>query len=214
MKKTLNIKVIIILGILFAWEIVFAVTPIGTIPIGPLSITLQTIPVAIAAAVLGPVGGAIIGGGFGLLSYLQCIGFGIPSGMGVALNQIDPGLCFIQRFIPRLLVGLLAGVIFDFTKKKSNHYVACAVTGFCTALMNTVFFMSSLILLFGNSDYVKNLRAEKAPGANVLVFICVFVGINAVAEMIATPLVTSAVGTALYKARLISPRNKASAAKA
>ena len=70
MKKTLNIKVIIILGILFAWEIVFAVTPIGTIPIGPLSITLQTIPVAIAAAVLGPVGGAIIGGGFGLLSYL------------------------------------------------------------------------------------------------------------------------------------------------
>ena len=38
---------------------------------------------------------------------------------------------------------------------------------------------------------------------NVIVFICSFVGVNAVFEMIASTLITGAVGTALKKSRLI-----------
>lgn len=40
-------------------------------------------------------------------------------------------------------------------------------------------------------------------GQNVLVFICTFVGINAAAEMLASTIITGAVGSVLIKARLI-----------
>ena len=93
MKNT-KTKAIVILGLMTAVLLLFSFTPIGTIPIGPLSITLNIIPVAIAAIALGPVGGLAMGSVFGLLSFLQCIGIGVPSGMGAILFDINP---FTQR---------------------------------------------------------------------------------------------------------------------
>ncbi len=199
MKTKFGTKQLVLLGLLTAVMLLFSFTPIGTIPIGPLSISLNVIPVALAAIVLGPVGGAVMGAVFGILSFLQCIGIGIPSGMGAALFAINPFLAFVQRFIPRLLDGLLIGFIFKGVRKISNTYVSCAVTGFCSAFFNTAFFMSALVLLFGNTEYIQELMG----GKNFIVFICTFVGINAVCEMIASTIVSGAIGAALYKARLV-----------
>ena len=279
--KRLRNRQLVLLGLMTALVLIFSLTPIGSIPIGPLSITLNVIPVAIAAISLGPVGGLIMGSVFGIFSFLQCFGIGVPSGMGAILADINPFLAFVQRFVPRALDGLLVGFIFkgmsslknirsyyiitgavsalfgfalylsgmmlinsetvdgkykmseamsDFigtprlfaytcifvsvvsfavgyltvrSKKLSQTQVACAVTGFCTALLNTVFFMSALIILFGSTDYVKELMA----GRNVIMFIIAFVGINALFEMITTTVITTAVGTALFKAKLISENN-------
>ena len=110
MSKT-NTKKIVILGMMTALLLLFSFTPIGTIPVGPLSITLNIIPIAIAAIALGPVGGLVIGSVFGILSFLQCFGIGIPSGMGATLVSINRLLAFIQRFVPRALDGLLIGLI-------------------------------------------------------------------------------------------------------
>lgn len=60
--------------------------------------------------------------------------------------------------------------------------------------------MAALVLLFGNTEYIQGL----IDGRNVIVFICSFVGINAVFEMIASTIITGLVGFALYKAKLIS----------
>lgn len=192
-------KSLVILGLLTAILIVFSFTPIGTIPIGPLSITLNIIPIAIAAIALGPAGGAVIGGVFGILSFLQCIGIGVPSGMGATLFGISPFLAFIQRFIPRLLDGFLVGLIFRFCEKKLGHGPAGFIAGFCSAFLNTLFFMSALIILFGNTEYVQGLIA----GRNVIVFVCAFVGVNAVVEMIVSTVVSGGVCAALYKAKLL-----------
>ncbi len=199
MNKKFDTKAMVLLGLLTAVTLIFSFTPIGTIPIGPLSITLNIIPIALAAVTLGPVGGGIMGAIFGLMSFLQCVGIGVPSGMGVTLFAINPFLAFVQRFIPRLLTGILAGWVFKLLKNRSNIYVSCAVTGFSTAFLNTLLFMSALILLFGNTDYVQELM----DGKNVIVFICSFVGINAVCEMIVSTVITGAVGAALHNAKLI-----------
>ena len=188
-----------IMALMTAVLLIFACTPIGTIPIGPLSISMNMIPVAICAVAMGPAGGAAAGAIFGLLSFLQCFGIGIPSGMGIILVGINPFLAFIQRFVPRLLDGLLLGYIFRAVNKK-NVYVACAVTGFFSAFLNTVFFMTALVLLFGNTEYVQGLIA----GRNIIVFICAFVGVNAVVEMVVATLITGAVGSALFRARVLS----------
>lgn len=202
MKK--DTKSLVLLGVLTAIELVFLLTPIGTVPIGPLSISLGMIPVAIAAIALGPVGGLILGSVFGIMSFLQCFGIGVPSGMGAILAGINPVLAFIQRFVPRALDGFLVGLIYE-AVAKFNKQTACFVTGFCAAFLNTALFMGSLVLLFGNTEYVQGLMA----GRNVIAFIIGFVGINAVVEMIASTIVVGLVGVALHAAKLIEQPNSA-----
>lgn len=204
MKTKLGTKQLVLLGLLTAILLVMSYTPLGYLNIGPLAISFNVIPVALAAITLGPVGGAVVGGVFGITSFLQCIGVGGSSAMGVILFDINPVLAFVQRFIPRVLDGLLIGFIFKGVRKVSNTYVSCAVTGFCSAFFNTAFFMSALVLLFGNTEYVQGLMG----GKNFIVFICTFVGINAVCEMLASTLISGAVGAALYKAKLIPAQSK------
>lgn len=199
MKTRFDTKQLVLMGLLTAILFVFSFTPIGTIPIGPLSITLNIIPVALAAVILGPAGGAAMGAVFGILSFLQCLGIGVPSGMGAMLFSIDPFLAFVQRFVPRVLDGLLIGFIYKGVSKLWNSFAACFITGFFSAFLNTALFMSALVLLFGSTEYVQGLMG----GKNVLLFICSFVGINAVFEMIVSTVLTGGVGTALLKAGLI-----------
>ena len=143
-----------------------------------------------------------------MTSFLQCIGVGGTSAMGAILFDINPVLAFIQRLVPRVLDGLLLGYIFRGMKKVSNTSIACLVTGFCSAFLNTAFFMTALVLLFGNTEYMQGLMG----GKNVIAFICGFVGINAVCEMVSSTIITGAVGMALYKARLVPSVGHAKAA--
>ncbi len=199
MKKQMDVRALAILGLMTALLIIFSFTPVGTIPIGPLSITLNIIPIAVAAVALGPKGGLAMGCVFGLLSFLQCLGVGIPSGMGAILFSISPFLAFIQRFIPRALDGFLVGVIFSACEKRIGRVPACFVAGFCSAFLNTLFFMTALIVLFGNTEYVQGLMN----GRNALAFVCAFVGVNAVVEMVSSTLITGLVGSALYRAKIL-----------
>ena len=59
--------------------------------------------------------------------------------------------------------------------------------------------MLALVGLFGNTEYMQNLIG----GRNIILFICSFVGINAVCEMVSSTILTGAIGTALYKAKVI-----------
>ena len=211
MNKQLKTSQITMLGLMIAILLLMAYTPLGYLNIGPLAITFNMIPVAISAIVLGPVGGAIAGAVFGITSFLQCIGIGGTSAMGAMLFSINPILAFIQRFIPRLLDGLLLGYIFQGLRKKTkNIYASCAVTGFFSAFLNTLFFMTLLVVLFGNTEYIQGLMG----GKNVIVFICTFVGVNAICEMLSATIVTGAVSAALYKARLLPGAEKKTVAKA
>ena len=199
MKKKFETKRLVLLAVLAGILLAMSFTPIGYLNIGPLAISLNMIPVAIGAIALGPSGGAVLGVVFGITSCLQCVGIGGTSAMGVAMFEISPVLTLLQRFVPRLLAGWLAGWVYVGVNKLTNSTVASFVTGFSAALMNTVLFMTALVALFGHTEYLQNL----INGRNILVFICAFVGINAVVEMLASTLAVGAVGTALKKSRLI-----------
>ena len=187
------------LGLMSGILLLMAYTPLGYLNIGPLAISFNVIPVAVSAVVLGPTGGAIAGAIFGLTSFGQCIGIGGTSAMGAMLFSINPLLAFLQRFLPRLLDGFCIGYIFRFMRKKTNIYVSCAVTGFFSAFLNTLFFMTALIGMFGNTSYIK----EMIGGQNVILFCCAFGGINAVCEMVSSTVITGAVGAALSRAHLL-----------
>ena len=200
MKTSTKTRQLTVLGLLTGILLLMAYTPLGYLNIGPLAISFNVIPVALAAITLGPAGGAAAGAVFGLTSFLQCIGVGGVSSMGVVLFGINPVLAFIQRFVPRLLDGLLLGYIFRGVKKASNARIGCFVTGFFSAFLNTLFFMTALVVLFGNTEYMQGLIG----GKNIILFVCGFVGINAVCEMVSSTISTGAVGVALLKAGLIN----------
>ena len=204
MNKKFTTSQITLLGLMIAILLLMAYTPLGYLNIGPLAITFNIIPVAISAITMGPVGGAIAGAVFGLTSFGQCIGIGGTSLMGVTLFGINPFLAFVQRFVPRMLDGLLLGYIFQFVRRRTDAYMASLVTGFCSAFLNTVFFMTALVVLFGNTEYMQGLIG----GKNIILFVCGFVGINAVCEMVSSTIITGAVGAALYRAKFVPALEK------
>ncbi len=105
----------------------------------------------------------------------------------------------VQCFVPRILDGICIGFIYRAVHKKANTYVSCAVTGFFSAFLNTLFFMTALIVMFGNTELIRNLMG----GHNIIVGCCLMVGVNAISEMVSSTIITAAVGTALSKAHLI-----------
>ena len=86
-SKTMRLT---LMGLFAAVLLLMAYTPLGYLNIGPLAITLNVIPVALAAITLGPVGGAAMGAVFGLTSFLQCIGVG---GTSQTSGRITVGIC-------------------------------------------------------------------------------------------------------------------------
>ena len=196
--KKMDTRRLVLLAMLSGILLIMSYTPLGYLNIGPLAISLNMIPVAIGAVALGPGGGAFLGAVFGITSCLQCVGIGGTSAMGVILFEISPVLAMVQRFVPRALAGFLTGVVYQLLEKHTWR-ISAYVAGFCAALLNTVLFMTALVLLFGNTEYLQELIA----GRNVLVFAVTFVGINALVEMLAATVVVGAVCTALKKLKLI-----------
>lgn len=179
------------LALLVAIMLVLAFTPLGYLKLGPaLEITFMTIPVAVGAILLGPASGAFLGGVFGLTSFIQCFGM---SQFGATLLGIDAVRTFLVCMVSRVLMGWLCGLIFKALHKlDKTRFLSYAVASLSAAVLNTVFFMGLLMLLFGQTDFILNMRG----GMNLVAFLAAFVGIQGVVEAI----VAFALGTAISKA--------------
>lgn len=197
MKNSFKPRQMTLLGLLCGILIIMSVTPLGYLRVGALSITLNMIPVAIAAVAVGPLGGAITGAVFGLTSFVSALTGGSP--MGVIMMGISPVLTFVQSFVPRFAMGVCVGFLYRWISRITKKGMAAYVAGFGAAFLNTLFYMTSLVMLFGNTDYVQGLIG----GRNIIVFMCAFVGVNAVFEVICATFVTGVLGRTLEKARLL-----------
>lgn len=186
--RTVNLTVT---ASLMAIIIVMTFTPLGYLNIGPVEITFLTIPVAIGAIVCGPVQGALLGAVFGATSFIQCLGIGRPSVFGMALFSISPVSTVLICFVPRILAGLLAGLIFKAFKKKSST-ISYAVTALATGVFNTLFFVGILVTCF-KTESLTGLQL----GENILEIIGAIITVNSVIEWVVCLIVGLAVSKAL-----------------
>lgn len=195
--RFLTTKTMAELGMLIAVTLIMGLTPLGTIPTPFLSISLVTVPVAIAAILTGPKGGLICGGAFGVTSLINAV-MG-KSAMMAALLAVNPFGAVFTTMVPRLLEGLLVGYIFIALRKvnalKNPAYYLAAV---CCPILNTLFFMSSIILFYWNSEYIQGLAAAKG-ASNPVMFVIILVGVQGVVEAITCLLVAGAVSQALAR---------------
>ena len=177
----MNMRAFTILALLTAILMVFSFTPLGTISVGgPLSITMSIIPIAIAAIALGPVGGLIIGAIFGLLSFLQCLSIGFPSGMGILTFSISPFFTFIQRVVPRALDGLLVGLIYNALSKLYRKYNAKSLTLIFGSIIGFVILAIGIFALVSGINKLRFGAPEGNNGTTLVVFgaISALVGIG------------------------------------
>ena len=194
-----TIKTIAVLGILIALTILMAFTPVGYLKVGAISISFLMIPVAIGALAKGPWAGALLGTVFGITSFVQCFGSD-PFGTFLASKNIV--FTFIMCVLCRALAGFLAGLVFKLVSKfVKNAPVRSSVTGLSAALFNTVLFVGALIGFFGKATISEATGLD--PTMGIIALFAAIVGINAIFEAIAAFIITGAVGTALFKAKLI-----------
>lgn len=168
-----------------------------TVPLGAITVSLSMVPVAIAAISMGPMYGLAAGAIWGLASIIKAL-LG-SSGLTSTLFVLNPVLTVILCFIPRMLDGFLLGIIYRVVRKFANVLISGSITGFLSAFLNTVFFMSTIVLLFGNTEYVQNMMG----GKNVIIFICSIIAGNAIFEMLVASIVTGPVVQALNISRLM-----------
>ena len=193
-SKTFNIRTMTQLALLTAITLVLAYTPIGYLPLGPFNVSFLSVPVCIGAVVMGPGVGAFLGLVFGLTSFGNALSGG--SVMGVALMSVSPVGYFVQSVVGRVLMGLCTGLIFRAVRKVDRRGFASYVVGAVSApLLNTVFYMGLMCLIFYNCEYVQNLVASTG-AANPILLVLAVVGVQGVIEV----LVCGVIGSVISKA--------------
>lgn len=191
--KNKHLIAMVKLAMLVALLMIFCFTPIGFLKIGIVEITFNMIPVVIGAIVIGPAAGAFLGALFGAASFWQCFG---QSTFGTLLFGVNPFFTVLICFVPRILAGLLPGLIFRAMTKKKDNIAAYFVSAAVGSLTNTVLFVGGFCLLF--KDTMLGMASDN--GLSPLAFIATAFLLNAAVELVANTAIVAAVSKAVTKA--------------
>lgn len=191
--KNKHLLAMVKLAMLVALLMIFCFTSIGFLKIGIVEITFNMIPVVIGAIVIGPAAGAFLGALFGAASFWQCFG---QSTFGTLLFGVNPFFTVLICFVPRILAGLLPGLIFRAMTNKKDNIAAYFVSAAVGSLTNTVLFVGGFCLLF--KDTMLGMASDN--GLSPLAFIATAFLLNASVELVANTAIVAAVSKAVTKA--------------
>lgn len=198
-------KELVQVSIFAALVVVLAFTPfVGYIPLGFTRATIIHIPVIIGSLLLGPKCGAVLGGIFGLTSFINnTMSPTITSFVFTPfydLGKYSGGLgSLIICFVPRILIGVVPYYVYYLAKKLSKKegvsQVGLVLAGISGSLTNTLLVMNLIFLFFKDAYAAANGVAASA----VYSFILGIIGINGVPEAIVAAVITLFVGRVLMK---------------
>jgi uncharacterized membrane protein len=126
------------------------------------SISLVLIPIVLGAAVFGPSAGAILGGTFGVIVFINCV-TGTDLG-GAMVFQASPVLCILVVAAKSILAGLAAGYVYKLLEKR-NGYIAMLCAAIICPVVNTGVFVGCMALFFSD------VLSAWASGSDVLSYV-------------------------------------------
>ncbi len=162
MKASINKKTLFLaqFAMLLAIEAIVCFTPLGSLPaFGPIVATLGMVPVIITAIILGTGAGTAMGCFAGLFSFLVWT-FTPPSPLTAfaftpfyTLGPVQGNFwSLVICFVPRILVGVVAGGCFTlFTKMKWEAVLTYGLSGILASLTNTFLVLGGIYVFFGPS---------------------------------------------------------------
>jgi uncharacterized membrane protein len=129
----INVRQIVVAGILGAIAIVLGVTQLGFIPVPNLSgsATIMHVPAILGAVLEGPVVGVLAGLIFGIFSMVQ-------DTTGLFTNPL-------VSVLPRVLIGITSWYAYKALVGR-NQDLAAAVAGVVGTLTNTIFVVGMLVV--------------------------------------------------------------------
>ena len=155
-KKILDVRKLVVIGVLSGISIMLSMTPLGFIPIGPVNATIMHIPVIIGAIVEGPIVGLIIGLIFGLSSLIRA--FTMPT--VTSFLMMNP----LVSILPRAAMGILSYYIYKNLYLMSNNIkLSSIITGFVGSLINTVGVLGMIYIIYAER-YVQAIGKVGSPG--------------------------------------------------
>lgn len=180
MQNDKSLKLWVRVALLVAIEIAMRLLGLGRVPVGPLYMSFLTLPIAVGAICLGPVAGLILGSVFGGFSLYDAItGAG---GMTSAFFAISPVHTVVLTVGMRMLMGLCCGYVYRLVRRADKKGLFSYFVGAVSApLLNTLFFMGYIVLVFYNTGAVQDIVAAKG-AANPLMFVILLVGTQGLVE--------------------------------
>lgn len=131
-------------------------------PVSGFSISLVLIPVVLGSALYGPGVGALLGGTFGVIVFINCV-TGADVG-GAMVFQANPVLCFLVVMAKGILAGLVSGWVYQLLKNK-NTYLAMLCAAIVCPVVNTGVFVACMLTFF------KDVLSVWAGGGDLLTYI-------------------------------------------
>jgi uncharacterized membrane protein len=184
---------IVLLGMLSAIIIIQTTIPfLGYIPIGPLSLTIIQVTVIIAAIVLGTKEGAIVGGIWGIITFIRA--FVAPTSLIAPIVFTNP----LVSVLPRILIGVVAAYVFHrLLNGKFNDTLRMSVAGVLGSLTNT-FLVLGFIYLFYREPYANFLKMDME---QLLPALLTIVATNGITEAILSGALTPIISKPLLRLR-------------
>lgn len=186
-----SLKTLCLLGLFAAIELAMKLMGLGSVPVGPLNMSFLTVPVAVGAMLIGPLGGCVLGAVFGLCSLWDAVsGASVMTGVFFGISPLHTVILCV---VTRALMGLLTGLLFQAFQKADRARVASYFAGaFAAPFLNTLLFMGYIVLVFYNTDYVQELVSRKGAD-NALMFVVLLVGVQGLVEMLVCTVVAGGV---------------------
>ncbi|MFV0382306.1 MAG: ECF transporter S component [Breznakia sp.] len=182
--KHYQTKKLSILALFIALEIAMSVFPfLGFIPLGFINATTLHIPVILGSILLGKKEGAVLGFLFGLLSLIRATtqpnltSFIFSPFISVGGMHGNFASLLIV-FIPRILMGYIAGFLFEnLSKKEVKEYFSLIISAFIGSMCNTLLVVGGIIIFFSNA-YASALGIEIQALFGSIVLLIVTSGIS------------------------------------
>lgn len=176
-------------------------TPIGFINLVIIKATIVQVPVIIGSVLLGPKKGAILGGVFGLGSFISNTSIPVPLSFCfsplISVPTMNRGSLWalVICFIPRILVGVVPWYAYRLMRlpirreTKKARSVELAVTGVIGSMTNTILVMGLIFVVFRDAfASIKSIPPEAVLGA-----VLAIVGTSGLAEAAASAVLTALV---------------------
>ena len=165
----------------------------GNIPLGPLSITTLHVTVILAAIILGPGEGAIIGGTWGLLTWVRA--FVAPSSPLAPLVFTNP----LVAILPRIMIGVVAGYLFRFVQHYCHSERLAAILAAVAGTVTNTGLVLGLIYLFYRTPVVA--QAYGVDVSHLLPALLTIMATNGLAELILAVIVVPLVALPVLEVR-------------
>lgn len=187
--KTAKLTYLIELALLTTILLVMNITGLAMIPLPGQYASIMTVPVAVGAIMLGPLAGGILGGVMGCISFYTAVTTGFST---LFLAGYTGGtvvlLSFFNTIIPRILMGICVGWVYRAAHKlDKGNTISYYIGGLAAPLLNTLFYMTVLVIVYLNAPTLQNLLGEELMAAfrnNILLFVAAYVGVQALIEAV------------------------------